>query len=163
MKGTHIELAKLFLSKKLEVDDTSKWFKNEVCMIILIAIWYSGYIFFKIDAWILDLLLRKQTYRVMHIFENLGADPFMELLTVFLDTSCKELRQIVGNHLIKHQKLSEVHINNWHLLTAIESQSDILTRLNEKYISVNLKCINQQSDEWRSSMGTELLFRIFGK
>ncbi|KAI4467372.1 hypothetical protein MML48_2g00012489 [Holotrichia oblita] len=143
MKGTHIELAKLFLSKKLDVDDTNKWFKNEI------------------DAWILDLLLRKQTYRVMHIFENLGADPFMEMLTIFLDTSCKELRQIVGNHLIKHQKLSEIHINNWHLLTAIESQSDILTTLNEKYISVNLKCINQQSDEWRSNMGTELLFRIF--
>ncbi|GJQ78510.1 hypothetical protein Trydic_g11624 [Trypoxylus dichotomus] len=143
MKGTHLELAKLFLSKKLEVNDINKWFKNEI------------------DAWILDLLLRKQIYRAMHIFGNMGADPFKEMLTIFLDTSYKELRQILGNHLLKHEKLDESHINNWHLLSAIENQFDILMALNKKYISVNLKCIDQESDDWRSNIGTELFFRTF--
>lgn len=33
MKGTHINLAKQFLSRKLDVDDADVWFKNEVSFI----------------------------------------------------------------------------------------------------------------------------------
>lgn len=35
MKGTHIELAKQFLSTKLDKEDTNKWLKNEVGIIDL--------------------------------------------------------------------------------------------------------------------------------
>lgn len=93
----------------------------------------------------------------------MGADPFTEMVTIFLETCCKELRQNVGNHLMKHEKLSNSYINNWYLLSAIENQSDILMAMKEKHISVNLKCIGQQSDEWRNNIGTELFFRTYGK
>lgn len=117
----------------------------------------------QINCWVLDLLLRKQTYRVTHILQNMGIDSFAEMLTIFLETCCKELRQNVGNHLIKHEKLSESLINNWSLLSAIENQPDILMPLSEKWISLNLKCINEQTDEWRNAVGTEIFFKTFSK
>lgn len=134
-KGLHIELVKVFLSKrkKVSINDASAWFKEEVLV------------------WVDELLERQQIFRASHILKNIGLVPADELSLIFCKTTNKSLREYIGNHLMGQNALAENYFQLWHFMELILK--------NDVPISANVESIewlDKQSEEWKAEIATRL-------
>ncbi|KAK5649024.1 hypothetical protein RI129_003916 [Pyrocoelia pectoralis] len=144
VKGHHIEFAYKFLSSRNELDlyTVQEQFKNEVFI------------------WISELLTRKQIFKASHLFSNINLDPIEEFMKIFFETCNVVLRDYLGNHLLKLEKLSSADIEAWKLLQIIIDKRELLD-LTYKTSELNMNYFNAQTIDWKCKIGTQLFFKSF--
>ncbi|KAF5270792.1 hypothetical protein FQR65_LT05411 [Abscondita terminalis] len=146
VKGQHIEFAYTFLATRKDFDSEriKKWFINEVFL------------------WILELLEKRQIFKASHILTNIILDPIEEFRKIFLETYNANLRDYLGDYLLKHEKLSEEEKQSCNLLKIINQKHELLLNFNKDCLKdLNIKCIEDKDFSWKCDIGTQLFFSSF--
>lgn len=107
--------------------------------------------------------MRKQIFRATHILNNIGLDPFIELTKVFCKTEERGLREYIGQHLLKHEKLESSLKDCWILLNNLESNEILLTSFRNDNHSINIKTILTLDSHLRSKIAATLFFINYGE
>ncbi|KAJ8927655.1 hypothetical protein NQ314_019857 [Rhamnusium bicolor] len=92
-------------------------------------------------VWVRELLDRKQIFRVCHVLKNIEVDPEEELVNVFYTTTNKDLREYIGNHLKKLDKLDDNISHLWRFLELILNNNVLISKYREKNKSAHLDLI----------------------
>ncbi|CAH0552154.1 unnamed protein product [Brassicogethes aeneus] len=140
-KGRHLHLVIVFLTlkKKVKADEAKKWFESEVLL------------------WVDELLTRKQIFKACHILNNIKLDPNGELEKIFYSTNNKDLRDYIGNHLVKNEKLGDDLVSLWHLLELILKNNILISKF--KLPEESLKCLDGQEESWKNEIAAKLFLR----
>lgn len=159
-KGLHVEWAQLFLASRKHLDpkETDKWFKTEV----RICATFSPKLIctlLQVFLWVSELLSRKQVFKASHILTNIKLDAPAELAKLFSSTQDIDLRDYLGNHLVKIGKLEEAYQAAWRLLVVIEENR---VHLNV-YDKLTVQEIYDKDWNWKCEIGTHLYFLTYGK
>ncbi|EFA05905.1 spatacsin [Tribolium castaneum] len=138
-KGSHINLAINFLSlrRKLTFDEARQWFREEVL------------------KWVHELLDRKQIFRASHVLSNIGIDPGVEFSKIFYTTSSKSMREYIGNHLVKIDKLEENLQQLWTFLNLILENAISISKY--KLSTESLECLDKHGEGFKAEVATVLL------
>ncbi|CAH0701733.1 unnamed protein product [Spodoptera exigua] len=168
-KGTHIELAITYLKEKNGWNDATarEWFLAEV------------------KAWTVQLLLRKQIFKVLHILNKVKISPELHLMTLARDSAQIEYRDFIVEHLEKlskdmnnETKEEWLHFKrHWNLLryleNAFESEGTFKQNkvfgmgkdrivVNESEIkALTIDKIEKYPQQWKSKIATALFFNSF--
>lgn len=113
--------------------------------------------------WFQELLERQQIHRASHILNNINLDAIRELTNIFCETEDKELREYIGNHLLKSRKLNPLVKNCWVLFNGIESDENLFLFLAERHRSLNINGILNLDCDLKSNIAVELYFKNYGK
>lgn len=113
--------------------------------------------------WFKELLERKQVHRASHILNNINLDATKELTNVFCETENKELREYIGDHLLKSRKLDPLLKNSWVLLNGIQADENLFLSLAEKQYSANINGILNLDCDLKSNIAVVLFFKTYGK
>lgn len=89
----------------------------------------------------------------------MGLDVSEEITKIFTQTSNKDLRDFLGNHLMSIAKVHENILHSWNLLNNILSTSSYSK---EELHSLNINYIMKKSDDWKCKIGSELFFKTYG-
>ncbi|KAB0803687.1 hypothetical protein PPYR_00657 [Photinus pyralis] len=145
VKGHHIEFAQNFLAARNELDNDTiqQWFKDEVFV------------------WILELLKRQQIFKASHLFTNINLDPIEEFTKIFLETCNPTLRDYLGNHLSKSERLSSTDMDTWKLLQIVMDKQEFLLDFPYNVSELNINYFNGQAYDWKCKIGTQLFFKSF--
>ena len=108
-----------------------------------------------------QLLSNNQIYKAQHVLKNMGLEPVKEIRNRFVDTTCVELRRVIGKYLLENDFLEERLRNSWHLLSSVENDADTLATLKRNHDSINVSLIDNMDEEWRSATGTRLFFKFY--
>lgn len=111
--------------------------------------------------WVDELLSRKQIFRASHILKNIGLNPEAELEKIFYSTSNKELRDYIGQHLEKNEKLSDKNSSLWHLLELILKNNILISKY--KLEDTSLKYLDNRDDNCKHEIAAKLFIRTHGK
>lgn len=111
--------------------------------------------------WVNELLNRKQIYRALHVLKNIGKEPEDELSKVFCITTNSELREYIGEHLKKQNKLEERCLNLAHFLDLILRNTLLTSRF--KLPEESIDCLDKQDAQWKAEVAAKLFLRTFGK
>lgn len=116
-------------------------------------------------TWVAELLGRKQIFRAAHILSNINVDPFVEFIEIFCQTEDKELREYLGNHVVKNGKLDDQLHQSWILLDVLAGvdAKDHYTELVNKYGSLNVSKINKLDCDYKYKIATEIFIQNYGK
>lgn len=82
---------------------------------------------------------------------------------MFCQTENKELREYIGDHLLKSRKLDSLVKNCWVLLNGIESDENLFLSLAEKQYSLNVNGILNLDCDLKSHIAVALYFKNYGK
>lgn len=108
-------------------------------------------------------MARKQIHRATHILNNLRLDAFRELTNIFCETEDKELREYIGDHLLKGGIMDSSLKNCWILLKGIESDENLSTSLTEQQCGLNINKILKLDCDSKSNVAVALFFTNYGK
>ncbi|XP_047021762.1 spatacsin isoform X1 [Helicoverpa zea] len=168
-KGTHIELAITYLKEKNGWNESTarEWFLAEV------------------KAWTVQLLLRKQIFKVLHILNKVKINPELHLMILAQDSAQIEYRDFIVEHLEKLSKDMNTEIidkwldfkRHWNLLRYLEKSFEIdgtfkqnkvfgtgkdRIVVNESEIkALTIEKIQKYPPEWKSKIATALFFNSF--
>ncbi|KAJ8725713.1 hypothetical protein PYW08_003896 [Mythimna loreyi] len=168
-KGTHIELSITYLMEKNGWSESTarEWFLAEV------------------KAWTVQLLLRKQIFKVLHILNKVKINPELHLMTLARDSAQIDYRDFIVEHLEKLAKdmngeTQEKWLDfkrHWNLLRYLEKsfESDGTFKQNKVFgtgkdrIVVNeseikaltVEKIEKYPQQWKSKIATALFFHSF--
>ncbi|XP_044265423.1 spatacsin-like isoform X2 [Tribolium madens] len=140
-KGSHVSLAIHFLSlrKRITLEEAQVWFREEVL------------------KWVHELLDRKQIFRASHVLTNIGIDPGAEFSKIFYTTSNKNMREYIGNHLMKIEKLDETLQQLWTFLNLILENAITISKY--KLPTESLECLDKHSEGFKAEVATVLLMK----
>lgn len=113
--------------------------------------------------WFKELLSRKQIHRATHILNNIDLDAFKELVKVFCETEDRDLREYVGDHLLKNEKMDVQLKDSWILLKGIESDEQFVNLFNEKECGLNINNILNLNCDFKSNIAVAVFFTSYGK
>lgn len=113
--------------------------------------------------WFKELLDRKQIHRASHILNNINLDATKELTNIFCETENKELREYIGDHLLKSRKLDPLLKNCWVLLNGIESDEDLFLSLAERQRSLSVSEIVNFDCDLKGNVAVALYFKNYGE
>ncbi|KAG6442693.1 spatacsin [Manduca sexta] len=168
-KGTHIALAtKYLMHKNSWSESTAKdWFVAEV------------------KAWTVQLLLRKQIFKVLHILDKVKINPEEHLMTLAEVSESIEYRDFIVEHLEKLLKNMipenipkwEEFQRHWNLLRYLEKsfETDGIFKQNKVFIvgkervyvteseikALTIEKIAKYPPQWKSKISTTLFFNSF--
>ncbi|XP_046964656.1 spatacsin isoform X3 [Vanessa cardui] len=168
-KGTHINLAIKYLKVKNSWSESTArdWFMAEV------------------KAWTVQLLMRKQIFKVLHILNKCNINPEEHLMTLAKSSAQIEYRDFIVEHLQKLTKdMNSSNISkwddfkrHWNLLRYLEKSFEVdgtfkqnkvfgigndRVFVNETEIkSLTIEKIEKYSPEWKCKIGTALFFDTF--
>lgn len=138
-------------------------------------------------AWTVQLLLRKQIHKVLHILNKVKVSPELHLMALAQDSAQIEHRDFIVEHLEKLSKGMNnetqekwlVFKRHWNLLRYLEKsfESDGTFKQNKVFgtgkdrIVVNeseikaltVEKIEKYPQQWKSKIATALFFHSFGK
>ncbi|KPI91567.1 Spatacsin [Papilio xuthus] len=168
-KGTHIDLAIQYLMQKNSWTESSsrEWFSAEV------------------KAWTVQLLLRKQIFKVLHVLNKVNINPEEHLMTLAATSSNIEYRDFIVEQLeklskdIKSENLDK-WLNfkrHWNLLRYLEKSFEVdgtfkqnkvfgegndRVFVNESEIkALTIEEIEKYPSHWKSKIATTLFFNTF--
>lgn len=113
--------------------------------------------------WFRELLARKQIHRASHILNNINLDAFQELTRIFCETEDRNMRDYIGDHLLKNGKLDDPLKNSWVLLNGILADENLFLSFTEKNCSLNINRILKLDCDFKSKIAVSLYFKSFGK
>lgn len=141
---------------------------------------------FQVKAWTIQLLMRKQIFKVLHVLNKVKINPEDHLMTLARDSAQIEYRDFIVENLEKISKdISSdnlpIYLNfkrHWNLLRYLEKsfESDGTFKQNKVFgsgknrIFVNeteikaltVEKIEKYPDQWKSKIATALFFTCFG-
>ncbi|CAG9783834.1 unnamed protein product [Diatraea saccharalis] len=168
-KGTHISLCMKYLMHKNGWNEStaSDWFMAEV------------------KAWTVQLLMRKQIFKVLHILSKVKVNPEIHLITLAKTSPQIEYRDFIVEHLEKlskdflpeNIKIWEDFKRHWNLLRYLEKSFEVdgtfkqnkvfgfgkdRIVVNESEIkSLTVENIEKYSNKWKCKIATALFFESF--
>ncbi|RVE48988.1 hypothetical protein evm_006346 [Chilo suppressalis] len=168
-KGTHISLCLKYLMHKNNWNESTAtdWFMAEV------------------KAWTVQLLMRKQIFKVLHILGKVEVNPEMHLITLAKTSPQIEYRDFIVEHLEKlskdilpeNIKTWEHFRRHWNLLRYLEKSFEVdgtfkqnkVFGVGKERIIVNeseikaltVENIEKYQPEWKSKIATALFFESF--
>ncbi|XP_075969703.1 spatacsin [Anticarsia gemmatalis] len=168
-KGTHINLAIKFLTEKNGWSESTArdWFHTEV------------------KAWTIQLLMRKQIFKVLHVLNKVKINPEDHLMTLARDSAQIQYRDFIVEHLEKIAKDMvpenlEKYQNfkrHWNLLRYLEksfesdgtfkqnkvfgSGKNILVVTESEIKALTIEKIEKYPEQWKSKIATALFFNCF--
>lgn len=140
----------------------------------------------QVKAWTVQLLMRKQIFKVLHILNKVQINVEEHLMTLAQESSEIEYRDFIVEHLEKISK--DIKSENsdrwqefrrhWHLLRYLEksfefegtfkqnkvfSQGKDMVVVTESEIkAMTIEKIYKYPPEWKSRIATALFFDVFG-
>ncbi|XP_068629577.1 spatacsin isoform X2 [Battus philenor] len=168
-KGTHINLAIQYLMHKNSWSESSskEWFLAEV------------------KAWTIQLLIRKQIFKVLHILNKVNINPENHLMTLAASSSDIDYRDFIVQQIEKiskdiENKNVECWTNfkrHWNLLRYLEKsfevdgtfkQNKVFGEANDRVFvneseikALTIEKIEQYPANWKSKIATTLFFNTF--
>ncbi|CAK1545304.1 unnamed protein product [Leptosia nina] len=168
-KGTHINLAIQYLMKKNGWNESiaQDWFTAEV------------------KAWTVQLLMRKQIFKVLHILNKINFNPEEHLMTLAQSATEIVYRDFLVENLLKISKdMKPENISrwedfqrHWHLLRYLEKSFEVDGKfkqnkvfglgtgrvfVNESEIkSLTIEKIEKYPSDWKNKIATVLFFETF--
>lgn len=116
--------------------------------------------FLQVMLWVNELLNRKQIFRALHVLKNTRKDPEEELSNVFCTTINSELREYIGEHLKKQNKLDERLLYLEHFLNLIVKNTLLTSRF--KLPEESIDCLDKQDAHWKAQVAAKLFLRTYG-
>lgn len=110
--------------------------------------------------WVNELLSRKQIFRVIHVLKNIKKDPEEELSKIFYITTNSGLRDYIGEHLKKENRLEEKCLHLAHFLDLILKNTLLTSRF--KLPEESLECLDRQNAQWKAEVSAKLFLRTYG-
>ncbi|XP_050680736.1 spatacsin isoform X2 [Leptidea sinapis] len=168
-KGTHINLAIKYLIYKNSWNETvaKDWFIAEV------------------KSWTVQLLMRKQIFKVLHLLNKVDINPEDHLMTLAQTATEIEYRDFLVEHLqkitkdMKSENIArwENFLRHWNLLRYLEKSFEVEGKfkqnkvfgtgtdrvfVNESEIKeLTIEKIEKYSSDWKSNVATALFFDVF--
>lgn len=90
-------------------------------------------------------------------------DAFKELTNIFCETEDKDLREYIGDHLLKTGTIDSSLKNCWILLRGIESDDNLSISIGEKQCALNINQILKLDCDSKSNIAVALYFTNYGK
>ncbi|CAH2073718.1 unnamed protein product, partial [Iphiclides podalirius] len=142
-KGTHINLAIKYLMNKNSWSESSSrdWFLAEV------------------KAWTIQLLIRKQIFKVLHILNKVNINPEDHLMTIAATSTEIEYRDFVVEQIDKNSKDIA---NGTFKQNKVFGEGSNRIFVNESELkALTIEKIENYPDHWKSLIATTLFFNTF--
>lgn len=95
---------------------------------------------------------------------NIGVDPIEQLSNILSESTNKNVRDYIAEHLTKNGKLEMSLLNSWKFLTAIEKYNSLtFNKIWDDISSISIAKIDNKSVEWKANIATVLFFNTYGK
>lgn len=122
----------------------------------------SNITLFQVFLWVSELLSRKQIFKASHVLNNIKLDASEEFVKIFLETDDKELRNYLGTHLEKNEKLEEHNRLAWNLMSSIAQNLDSLENFLCDLKELTVQAVCEMDWDWQCDVGTFIFFKSYG-